>query len=112
HRMLISWETTFDLVVNATWRHVGETELFGLDRQAASQRDEQMNDFLEERNYLDLSANYNLTDSINLRAGVNNVFAKDPPLSTNVGTGTGNNNTYPGLFDVSRYFFAGVNVSF
>ncbi|MEM6301925.1 MAG: TonB-dependent receptor [Pseudomonadota bacterium] len=112
HRMLVSWETTIDLVLNATWRHVGETELFGLDRQAASQRDEQMNDFLEERNYLDLSANYNLTDSINLRAGVNNVFAKDPPLSTNVGTGTGNNNTYPGLFDVSRYWFAGVNVSF
>jgi outer membrane receptor protein involved in Fe transport len=95
-----------------TWRHVGETTLYGLDTGAASQRDEQMNDYLETRNYLDLSANYVVNENITVRAGANNLLAEDAPLSTNVGTGTGNNNTYPGLFDVSRFLFAGVTYKF
>ena len=50
-----------------------------------------------------------LLNNITVRAGVNNAFAEDAPLSTNVGTGTGNN-TYPGLFDVNRFYFE-VNLS-
>ena len=112
HRMLATWDTPMDISVAMTWRHVGETTLFGLDKQAAAQRPEQMNDYLEERNYVDLSVNYDFNDRINLRAGINNVFAKDAPISTNVGTGTGNNNTYPGLFDTSRTLFAGATFRF
>ena len=77
-----------------------ETTLYGLDKAAASARAEQMNDYLEERDYLDISLRYAVTDNITVRAGVNNAFAEDAPLSTNVAHGTGNNNTYPGLFDV------------
>ena len=113
HRMLATWDTPMDdISVIMTWRHIGETTLFGLDKSAAAQRREQMNDYLEARNYVDLSVTYNFNDSINLRAGINNVFAKDAPLSTSVGTGTGNNNTYPGLFDTSRTLFAGATFRF
>ena len=113
HRMLATWDTPMDdIAVIMTWRHIGETTLFGLDKSAAAQRREQMNDYLEARNYVDLSVTYNFNDSINLRAGINNVFAKDAPLSTSVGTGTGNNNTYPGLFDTSRTLFAGATFRF
>lgn len=112
HRMLATWVTPVDLTVALTWRHVGETQLFGLDTEAAAQRPEQLNDNLEARDYLDLAFNYDLNDNINLRAGINNLLAEDPPLSTNVGTGTGNNNTYPGLFDVSRFMFVGMKVAF
>lgn len=113
HRLLGNWTTPLDgLRVAFTWRHVAETTLFGLDEAAAAQRPEQMNDYMEARDYFDLSANYAATDNITIRAGVNNVFAEDAPLSTNVGTGTGNNNTYPGLFDVSRFFFAGATYRF
>ena len=34
------------------------------------------------RHYFDLSATYTLLDRVNLRAGVNNIFDKDPPLIT------------------------------
>lgn len=108
HRFLATWNTPLNLSVALTWRYVAETTLFGLDLEQASQREEYMNDFLEERNYLDLAVNYDFSEAINLRLGVNNLLAEDPPLSTNVGTGTGNNNTYPGLFDTSRYVFAGL----
>jgi outer membrane receptor protein involved in Fe transport len=112
HRFLATWDTPMDLSVALTWRYIGETTLFGLDTAAASQREEWMNDYMEARNYLDLAFNYDLNESINLRLGVNNLLAQDPPLSTNVGTGTGNNNTYPGLYDVSRFIFAGVKLRF
>jgi len=113
HRVLANWVTPVNgLGVAMTWRHVGETTLYGLDAAAAGAREEQMDDYMEERNYLDLSANYAVTENITIRAGANNLLAEDAPLSTNVGTGTGNNNTYPGLFDVSRFFFAGATYKF
>ena len=113
HRLLGTWSTPFEgLRVAATWRHVGETTLYGLDASAAASRPEQMNDYMEARNYLDISGNYVLTDNVTLRGGINNALAKDAPTSTNVGTGTGNNNTYPGLFDVNRFWFLGATYRF
>lgn len=112
HRFLATWMTPWEANVALTWRHVGETTLFGLDGATQAARPEQMNDFLEAQNYLDLAVNYNLNENVALRVGANNLLANDPPLSTNVGTGTGNNNTYPGLFDVSRFIFAGVTFRF
>ncbi len=112
HRFLAVWTTPWDLTVSATWRHVGETQLFGLDTAAAAQREEQMNDYMEARNYFDLAFNYDLNENVDLRLGVNNLFAVQPPTSTNVGTGTGNNNTYPGLFDVNRFIFVGAKLNF
>ncbi len=51
------------------------------------------------------------TEILMLRVGVNNVFDKEPPLSADVGTGTGNGNTFPGTYDaLGRYWFMGVSV--
>ena len=67
---------------------------------------------LESQNYLDLAATWQMRDNVTLRAGVNNVLDDDPPLSNSVGT-TGNNNTYPQLYDaLGRYFFFGVTANF
>ena len=112
HRFLANWNTPWDLTVALTWRFIGETTLFGLDEAAAANREEQLNDFMEARNYFDLAFNYRVNDNYSVRLGINNIFANDPPVSTNVGTGTGNNNTYPGLFDTSRFMFIGVNARF
>ena len=68
--------------------------------------------------FRDLVVNALQTEAVRLETSnlarmiVNNVLAEDAPLSTNVGTGTGNNNTYPGLYDVNRFFFAGATYRF
>ncbi len=61
------------------------------------------------RHYFDLAATYTLLNRVNLRAGVNNIFDKDPPLFTTGGsvsegsnlcpTASCSNNTYPGVWD-------------
>ena len=107
HRFLATWVTPYDLTVSATWRHIGETTLYGLtDPQGY------LEDKMEERNYLDLAATYDYSENVQVRFGANNLLGDDAPVTTSSGTGTGNNNTYPGLFDVSTYLFAGVTVKF
>ena len=107
HRFLATWVTPYDLTVSATWRHIGETTLYGLtDPQGY------LEDKMEERNYLDLAATYDYNENVQVRFGANNLLGEDAPVTTSSGTGTGNNNTYPGLFDVSTYLFAGVTVKF
>jgi outer membrane receptor protein involved in Fe transport len=103
HRFLASW-TMNDFAAALTWRYNGATDLDGI---AGSELDEQ----IEARSYFDLAGTYTVNENLTLRAGINNLLGQDPPLSTNVGTGTGNNNTYPGMYDVSRYIFFGVKVS-
>jgi outer membrane receptor protein involved in Fe transport len=107
HRFLATWVTPYDVRVSATWRHIGETTLYGLtDPQGY------LEDKMEERNYLDLAATYDYSENVQVRVGANNLLGDDAPVTTASGTGTGNNNTYPGLFDVSTYLFAGVTVKF
>lgn len=103
HRAVFDWAMD-DFSASVTWRFNGATDL---DGTAGSVTDEK----IETRQYFDLSGNYQMNENVRLRAGILNVFGVQPPLSTNVGTGTGNNNTYPGFFDTSRTFFVGVNFS-
>ena len=47
------------------------------------------------RHYFDLAATYTLLDRVNLRAGVNNIFDKDPPLFTTGGSVSEGSNLCP-----------------
>ncbi|MGB6309063.1 MAG: hypothetical protein WBF89_14865, partial [Steroidobacteraceae bacterium] len=66
--------------------------------------------------YFDLTASVKLADKLSLRLGVNNLLDKSPPLvgTTNIAAPpTGNNNTYPGVYDsLGRYLFAEVTAQF
>ena len=54
---------------------------------------------LAAQNYLDLAASWNATKGLTISAGINNLFDKDPPITSQLSTGTGNGNTYPGTYD-------------
>ena len=59
-----------------------------------------------------LSAIWPVGHGIEIRAGVNNVTDKDPPLIGDDITGTGSPNTYP-VFDLlGRELFVGVRAKF
>ena len=107
HRFLATWMTPYDVAVSVTWRHIGETDLYGLDDPQGN-----LEDAMEKRDYLDLAATYDYNENVQIRVGANNILGDDAPVTTAAGTGTGNNNTYPGLFDVSTYLFAGMTIKF
>lgn len=114
HRARASWLTPWDLDISATWRHYGEVELAVLGAGGSlNNAGARIDRYFEAENYLDLAATWQATDTVVVRAGVSNVLDNDPPLSTSVGAGSGNGNTYPALYDaMGRYFFFGVTANF
>jgi iron complex outermembrane recepter protein len=68
---------------------------------------------LAAQNYLDLSGSYNLTKNINISGGINNLLDRDPPITAQAGSGFGNGNTYPQVYDaMGRRIFLGMTAMF
>ena len=63
--------------------------------------------------YFDLSGTWAVADAIDLRAGVRNLFDKDPPITDNnsAPSSSVNNNTFPNTYDaLGRIIFVGATV--
>ncbi|MEE4199819.1 TonB-dependent receptor domain-containing protein [Erythrobacter sp.] len=106
HRLITSWETPLEgLQANIVWRHQS-----GVDNDSASPAPVELE--LNAVNYVDLSVQWEFLDGITGRAGVNNVFEENFPVSVSAGpANNGNGNTYPGIYDTGRFFFVGLNVA-
>ena len=64
-------------------------------------------------NYIDLAASYTITKQFTLSGGLNNVFDRDPPLTSHFGTGQGNGNTFPTMYDaLGRKLFLNLTAKF
>ena len=84
----------------ATWRHLSKVSLQGSSGQpllAGTVREVERQ--LAAQNYIDLAASWNAVKGLTLSLGVNNVFDKDPPITSQLSTGAGNGNTYPSVYD-------------
>ena len=120
HRFRVSWETPWNLELNATWRHFDEVTREGGVPFPGDSADptlvaNQLGTTLEAQDYLDLAGNWEVLENTRLRFGVNNVFDRDPPVSTNthIGAGFGNGNTFPQVYDATgRWIFVGATVDF
>jgi len=115
HRFRVGWETPWDMEFNLTWRYYGEVTREGgqgvpVDPTIVG------NTFDAEwdaENYFDIAGNWNVYENTTLRFGVNNVLDNDPPLSSHVGAGAGNGNTFPQVYDANgRWIFVGATVDF
>ena len=100
HTFRTTWVSPWDVDVSLMWRYMGDVKENG-NNQAD----------WPSYNWIDLSGAWQVTDSVLLRLGVNNVTDEDPPLSADVGTGIGNGNTFPGYYDaLGRYIFMGISL--
>ncbi len=133
HKFRVTWGTPWDnLSLSLQWRFISAVEPDFLSSNpilhqcplphfvgcgpGGSITDNQ--DKIPAYNYLDLAAIWRVKDGITLRAGVNNVLDKDPPIlnSSNIGLSSppvGNGNTFPGVYDtLGRVFFVGLTADF
>lgn len=108
HRMLTTWQTPWNLDVTATWRYFGSVDNANGPDSASVFIDRGF----DKKQYLDLAVDYYWSENLTFRAGVNNVNAADVPISTSVGAGLGNGNTFPTVYDATgRFFFFGARYS-
>jgi len=125
HKARVTWNTPVtygewlkDLSLTLQWRHFDKVTLDAYDDhpqlnnpglQYATDKS------LASRDYFDLTASWTMRDNLSFRAGVNNVFDKDPPLNgaSNCPTGACNGNTWPQVYDAfGRYLFIGLTADF
>ena len=62
--------------------------------------------------YLDIAANWQVLDNLEIRAGINNVLDKDPPLATFEITAGGAANTYSTYDALGRQLFLAFTAKF
>lgn len=120
HNLTTTYRTNFNVQLSAVWRYIS-----GIDRAAAvdsatgaiTPDTASIAAQIPAYSYFDVAAFWDVTENIRLRAGVNNLLDKDPPLVPAfavVGpTGNSSGNTYPGNYDViGRFVFMGANIRF
>ncbi len=103
HKVRATWATPWDVQMAVTWRHIhkianestSSNPLLNAPTDATDRE-------LAARNYFDLAASWNVSKNFLLRAGINNIFDKDPPIVSSVLADPaifGNGNTFPQLYD-------------
>jgi iron complex outermembrane recepter protein len=118
HTLRVSWQTPWDkLLVSANWRFIGSTTLDNNSSQPALMFAEFGEyDGIDARipnySYLDLSATLQVWRNVELRAGVNNVLDKNPPVISSELTGSGTPNTYPTYDELGRNLFIAFTAKF
>jgi len=117
----ISWETPENLLVSLQWRYIGSVNLdtnTGNPQLQASAAGygpgvyDSFNARLPNMSYFDLSGIWDVSKHLSLRAGINNILDKDPPMVSSLLAGTGSPNTYPTYDLLGRQLFAAFTAKF
>jgi outer membrane receptor protein involved in Fe transport len=114
HKFRASWNTPWNVDLAATWRHFNGVKLETTsDNPLLTGIAFPVEASLPSMNYLDLAASWKITKKISLSGGINNLFDKDPPITTQTGNGVGNGNTFPSMYDaLGRKFFLNLTAKY
>jgi iron complex outermembrane recepter protein len=114
HQMRVSWQTPTKLLVSLQWRYLGGVTLETTTNQPVigANTPNSFDGHLPAVSYLDLAAVWTVLPKVELRASVNNLSDRDPPLVSSLITGTGAPNTYPTYDLLGRVFSIALTARF
>ncbi|MEO8101844.1 MAG: TonB-dependent receptor [Betaproteobacteria bacterium] len=110
-----TWSTPWNWDLALTWRFFGAVDLDATSSNPLlADSSNPLGRTLSARNYFDIAGSWALTKQITLRAGINNLFDKDPPITDQTGPSNfGNGNTFPQVYDaLGRRVFFNLNAKF
>ena len=118
HNLRINWDTPWKVLLSAQWRFIGHTSFDNNSPQSLLKNQEEgfydpLLTHIPNYSYLDLSAIWTVTPQIQFRAGINNVFDKDPPfLPQEISGAAGGLNTFPAYDLLGREIFVAFRAKF
>jgi iron complex outermembrane recepter protein len=117
HNLRIAWNTPWDVSVSLLWRYIDGVKLDNNDSDpllfGSSYGDPTTyNTQIGSYSYYDLFASWKVREQFSVRAGINNMFDKDPPLVANDIVGGGSPNTYETYDTLGRQWFMGFTAKF
>ena len=113
HKLRGNWTTPWNVDLALTWRHIDQVEI----QESSSQplltgAFQPVNKTLAAQDYLDIAGSWKATKGLTIGFGINNLLDKSPPIVV-VGTGQGNGNTFPGVYDaLGRKVFLNASYKF
>jgi outer membrane receptor protein involved in Fe transport len=117
HILGLTWQTPIDLDVGLNWRFISKVKLDNNDSDETLHFASYgtFNSFaarMPNMSYVDLNASWHALKVLEVRAGINNVLDKDPPLATFEITSGGAANTYSTYEALGRQLFLAVSMKF
>jgi outer membrane receptor protein involved in Fe transport len=122
HKFRVSYAAPSGIGLSFQWRYFGPVGLDLFDKNTSlNGPNDAFSRHLASQSYFDLSGSVKIADKFTMRIGVNNLFDRQPPLTTSgrpdgtrsTCTSGCNGNTYPAVYDaLGRYIFAGVTLDF
>ncbi|MEI9965774.1 MAG: hypothetical protein WDM92_15085 [Caulobacteraceae bacterium] len=115
HQLRLTYASPWNFTVSGQWRFMSGTELdlnqtnplFG-GGPGSDVADGKIGNY----SYFDLSGTWTVKTGLTLRAGINNLFDKDPPVLDSGVTGSGTPNTYNNYDLLGRVVFVGLTANF
>jgi outer membrane receptor protein involved in Fe transport len=101
-----------------TWRYIAKVKHESTDSNALIHDDSlpEVDKELGERQYWDIAGQWTINKTFSLRAGINNLFDKDPPIVSGPAADAsifGNGNTFPQTYDtLGRLVFMNLTMKF
>jgi iron complex outermembrane receptor protein len=94
HQARLTWTTPWNADFSVNWRYIGGVKLDADDPSNPAYGNaagyQGLDSTINSYNYIDLAASYTLWDKYTVRAGVNNLMDKDPPMLNQQYSGTAN----------------------
>jgi iron complex outermembrane receptor protein len=114
HTFRATWMTPWNVDLTLSWRHFDSVAIDRSSSQPLLEGSYNAVDAkLAAQDYFDLVGSYTFREKYELTVGINNLLDDDPPLSSQVGAGFGNGNTYPQVYDaLGRYIFLHLSAKF
>jgi outer membrane receptor protein involved in Fe transport len=118
HSLRVTWETPFRALLWLQWRFISKVGVDNNDPDPTLFANKEgvydpYNRQVPNISYLDLSASYPIREGISIRAGINNLLDKDPPIvATDYTGGAGSPNTFPSCDLLGRQAFVGFTAKF
>jgi iron complex outermembrane receptor protein len=114
HNLRVSWNAPWNLLLSAQWRYIGSAELETNtnDETLTNGNIDTFEGKLKAVSYLDLAAIWKVRNYLSVRAGVNNIFDKDPQIVDSAIVGVGLPNAYPTYDFIGRALFVGFTATF
>jgi len=128
HKLRVTWTSPWDVDLSLQWRHISGVNLdsntnnpllngeCGGSSTSPAPCPDIKDNHIASFNYFDLASDWTVREGVSLRAGVNNLFDKEPPLVFPGIAGPeqfGNGNTFPGVYDaLGREVFVAATIKY
>ncbi len=115
HQFRVTYVSPWQVTFSAQWRYIGASKFDGnvvSNSYLYAGSIDTLDASIGAYSYLDLSLTWKVKPKLTLRAGVNNVMDKDPPILNDGVTGSGTPNTFNSYDELGRQIFFGITADF